>query len=382
MSGRREVYLIDTTLRDGEQRAGVAFTRRARLDIARAVSGCGVREMEIGVPAMGDSEVSLLRATVAAIGGRCRSALWCRARREDIDAAARCGAEVIHLSFPASELHLQALEKSRAWVLEKIHDLCGYAHGLCGFVSAGLQDVARAEPDFVLECVRAARAAGAARLRLADTPGLLEPLRTAEIFSRLRAECNDIELGFHAHNDLGMATANSLAAVMGGADSVDVTVNGLGERAGNAALEEVAMALCKATGIDAGIDTAGLLALSRLVERASGIATAPCKPVVGSDIFRHESGIHVAAVLCAPHTYEAYAPQEAGHAGREIVIGRHSGSAAVRHALAELGFETGLSEAGALLPLIRMKCRRLGRGLHMPEVRELYLNMRRRAEQT
>lgn len=365
------VYLIDTTLRDGEQRAGVAFTPDYRLQIARALAAAGLVEIEVGIPAMGPGEIESLTRIIREIrqiNSRCRCTAWCRATATDLNAAAACGADCAHLSFPVSELHMQALEKPRSWVIESIFDLTSRARRLFPFVSLGLQDVARADPEFLRICMEAATAAGATRVRLADTTGLLDPFRTYEMIRTFASAFSGLQLGFHAHNDLGLATANALAALQAGAQCADVTINGLGERAGNAALEEVVMALRTVHSCDAGIDARQLCELSKLVCAASGIPVGVCKPVVGGGIFRHESGIHVDAVLTAPKTYEPYRPEEVGSAGREIVIGRHSGKAALRHCLQQAGKDISSAQAAQLLPLIRERCAKLGRSLSDQEV--------------
>jgi len=358
------VGINDSTLRDGEQAPGVSFTIAEKLAIAEALQRAGVDEIEAGTPAMGDVEIEALCAIGHTIR---RSAViaWCRMTERDVNATLRTGLRRASLSVPMSARQMRAKGYDGPQdVLARIARVVGYARANGLTVAVGGEDSSRAEPDFIAAVLEAVQRAGAHRFRFADTLGILDPFTTQAAFARMRA-LTDLELEFHGHDDLGLATANTLAALRGGATHVSVCALGLGERAGNAALEQVAVAM-RRTGIgQCGIDFAALPELAAIVAAAAGRAIPPAQPIVGGAVFSHESGIHVSGLLRDTATYEALDPALFGRS-RQIVLGKHSGIAAIRHALAERGVQVNDAQARGVLDRVRAHAERVKRAV-LPE---------------
>jgi homocitrate synthase NifV len=310
-----------------------------------------VPELEIGIPAMGARERDEIRA-IAALNLSSDLLVWSRMRRDDLPHCLGLGVGMVDLSISASDQHIRhKLKQSRAWVLSTI-DACVKAAVDAGLkVCVGCEDASRADSDFLAQIAETAERAGAIRIRFADTVGVMEPFGVLNAIRKLRSATSmDIEM--HAHDDLGLATANTLAAAVAGATHLNTTVNGLGERAGNAALEEVVVGLRQLYGIETGIDLGNFPALSHQVATASGDTIGSRKSLIGRDVFSHEAGIHVDGLLKDPANYQGVDPAVVGRR-HQLVLGKHSGSQGVMHAYRQLGIPIDRCQAGRLLPLIR-----------------------------
>jgi len=345
----RRVVVFDTTLRDGEQSAGVAFSACDKVEIASALAHLGVDVVEAGFPGASLAEREAVRAVARDVSGVVVCGL-ARAVAGDVDAAAEALHEAarsrIHVFVNASDMQLaHQLGKGRSEVVRLATESVRRAQDATPDVEFSPMDATRADRGFLAELVAAAVEAGAGTINLPDTVGCARPEGVASLFHDVRARVPGIEgvtLSFHGQDDLGLATANALAAVEAGAGQVEVAVNGIGERAGNTSLEEVVMAL-RVHGADLGVrtdvDSRGIYPLSRLVEQRSGILVPPNKAVVGANAFRHASGIHQDGVLKFRQNYELIDPEEIGHpVGTQIVLGKLSGRAGFRERLRQLDF--------------------------------------------
>ncbi|MCV6823538.1 MULTISPECIES: 2-isopropylmalate synthase [Halocynthiibacter] len=342
------VLIFDTTLRDGEQSPGATMTHDEKLEIAEMLDDMGVDIIEAGFPIASEGDF----AAVSEIARRAKSAQICglaRANFKDID---RCWEAVKHAARPrihtfigTSPLHRDIPKLNKDQMAERIHETVTHARNLCDNVQWSPMDATRTEEDYLFRVVEIAIKAGATTINIPDTVGYTAPRESADIIRRLIENvpgADEIIFATHCHNDLGMATANSLAAVEAGARQIECTINGLGERAGNTALEEVVMALKVRNDImpyQTGIDAKKIMQISRRVASVSGFAVQYNKAIVGKNAFAHESGIHQDGMLKNSETFEIMRPEDVGLTETNIVMGKHSGRAALRSKLADLGFE-------------------------------------------
>ncbi len=367
---KKKIKIVDTTLRDGEQTAGVVFANREKVRIAKFLDELGVDQIEAGVPIMGGDEEEAIREICKA-GLRTSIMGWNRPVIKDIEASLACGVDAVAISISTSDLHIEhKLQSTREEVLDKMVKAIEFAKKEGMYISANAEDASRSDMDFLIQFTRAAKEAGADRLRYCDTVGILDPFATYENIKTILEKVN-IDIEMHTHNDFGMATANAIAGVKAGANYVGVTVIGLGERAGNAALEEVVMALKYICSIDLSFKTELFREVAEYVSHASGRELPTWKAIVGSNMFAHESGIHADGALKNPRTYEPFRPEEVG-LDRQIVIGKHSGTAALKAKFAEYGIHLGEYQAKEMLAIVRSHCVSLKRPLFDKELMYIY----------
>jgi homocitrate synthase NifV len=380
LKNNKKVTIVDTTLRDGEQTAGVVFANEEKIVIAEMLSDLGVDQLEVGIPTMGGDEKKAIKEIVKR---NLKSSImaWNRAVVSDIEQSIDCGVDAVAISISVSDIHIQhKLKTSREWVLESMVKSVEFAKKNGLYVSVNGEDASRADKDFLVEFINAAKQAGANRFRYCDTVGIMEPFKIRDDIKYIYDKTQfDIEM--HTHDDFGMATANAVAGIKGGATHVGVTVNGLGERAGNAALEEVIMSLMLVYGYQGeGINTQMFREVSEYVSRASGRELPIWKAIVGTNMFAHESGIHADGAIKDPKNYEAFDPAIVG-LERQIVIGKHSGRAAVVNKFKEYNIDLTEDESKGILELVRATSVRLKRSLFDKEVVQLYKEYHRNLDE-
>jgi len=365
-----KVYIVDTTLRDGEQTAGVVFSNEEKIRIAQYLDEIGIDQIEAGIPVMGGDEKKCI-TEIAHMGLKASIMAWNRAVIADIKESMECGVDAVAISISTSDIHIQhKLQTTREKVLQMMSDAVKFAKDNNLYVSVNAEDASRSDLDYLTEFALIAKHAGADRLRFCDTVGTLNPLTTFRYIKTLH-DAVGLDIEMHTHNDFGMATANSLSGVYGGANHVGVTINGLGERAGNSCLQEVIMGLKHLMNVDVNYNTMIFREVAQYVANASGRELPVSKPIVGSNIFAHESGIHGDGVLKNPLTYEVFKPEEVG-LERQIIIGKHSGTAAIKSKFKEYLIELPEEDAKDILARVRQMSIDKKRSLFDKEVVYIY----------
>jgi 2-isopropylmalate synthase len=365
------IRIFDTTLRDGEQSPGATMTSAEKLELARALGRLGVDVIEAGFPAASPDDLEAVRRIAVEVGNSSdgsRVPTICglaRASKNDIDkaweAVQHAAHPRIHLFLATSPIHMKyKLKMDPEEVVAKVSEMVAYARTLCADIEFSPEDAGRSEPEFLYLVLEEAIKSGATTLNIPDTVGYTIPEEFGNLISGIIAHTPGVEktiVSVHCHNDLGLATANTLAGIRAGARQAEVTVNGIGERAGNTSLEEVVMALETRKHIfdlHTGIDTTQITRLSKMVSNYTGIVVQPNKAIVGANAFAHEAGIHQDGMLKHQQTYEIMRPEMVGAAQSTLVMGKHSGRNALKNRMADLGYELSPEELDKLFTRFKM----------------------------
>lgn len=365
--------IIDSTLREGEQTVGIRFSSEQKIEIIKQLCNIGVEEIEVGIASSYDNTPAFLIKQCKEIGLSTRLAVWSRCNKKDIEIAASTKPDVVSLSIPVSDLHIkEKLGKSRKWVLSKVKESIHYVKNLgIPAISIGLEDATRADINFLVNVIKTAEKAGAERIRIADTVGIASPAQISGLIEQVKKN-STIEIGVHMHNDFGMATANSMAAIEAGADWADTTVLGLGERTGNARFEELIGYLSFQKGKN--YKTNMIPALCKYVAFAANRTIAVNHPIVGKDIFSCETGLHLHGLHHAPKTYEPFEPEKVG-ARRRLLFGDKIGQAALRTHITSKGLRVSASKLSDAVAIVKKKAQKKGRPLYEKEMRLLLSNL-------
>jgi 2-isopropylmalate synthase len=348
------IRIFDTTLRDGEQSPGFSMNTAEKIRMARQLASLGVDVIEAGFPIASLGDLEAVKTVAREVRGA-RIAALARAKREDVEAALEALKPAenprLHVFLATSDLHLKAkLNITREQALDAIGSMIRLGRQHVGEVEFSAEDASRSDLQFLCQVCKVAVEAGATVLNLPDTVGYAVPEEYAAMFTKVRDYLGDpqgVTFSAHCHNDLGMAVANSLAAVRAGARQIECTINGIGERAGNASLEEIVVALAvrqASFGLKTNVHLAELFASSRMLSEITGVHVPPNKAVVGANAFAHEAGIHQDGIIKNPLTYEIISPQAVGVPSRSLVLGKHSGRNALRANLRDLGYDPSDAE--------------------------------------
>jgi 2-isopropylmalate synthase len=354
-ANKNRIIILDTTLRDGEQSPGASMNHREKLELAKQLELLGVDVIEAGFPISSPNDFQAVKAIADTIKNASVAGL-ARCLNKDIESCAEALQNArkprIHVFLATSKIHRQfKLRKAQSEILKLAQASIKYAGKFCSDIEFSPEDASRTEPDFLAACVEAAIDAGASTVNIPDTVGYAMPVEFGNLIAYLYEHVRNINnaiISTHCHNDLGLATANSLSGVLNGARGIECTINGLGERAGNAALEEIVMAMHTRPDIFAnfttGIKTQRLYKISRLVSRLTGMSVQRNKAIVGANAFAHESGVHQDGMLKERSTYEIMKPEDIGLDGTELVLGKHSGRHAFSHHLGKMGIMLSATE--------------------------------------
>lgn len=365
------IHICDTTLRDGEQSAGVAFTAKEKQEIVKLLAQSGVEQAEIGIPIMGKEEQAVI-CSIVEMNLPIQLISWNRALKKDIDASISTGINWVHLSIPTSDIQMQyKLNKTRKECIVMIRKAVEYAQRYGLQVSVGMEDASRASYKSIIDFILILYKDGIRRFRFADTVSALTPTTTKKVISTILNHCpKDIELEMHCHNDFGLSTANTLEALEAGAKWASTTVLGLGERAGNAPLEEVVMSWRHLYKGNVNMDTNYLHALANIVTKASGRKIPESKPIVGTMVYTHESGIHIDGLIKNKSNYQTFDPNEVGRS-HQFVVGKHSGYNTLAYFLQQEGIDLDKQQGKVLLRYVRYLTNKSKRLIEVNELKEI-----------
>ncbi len=369
----KNIIINDTTLRDGEQTAGIVFSADEKLLIAKMLDETGVDEIEAGIPIMGGDEKTAVKK-INESGLNAKIIGWNRAMTEDIYASLDIGLKFIHVSVPISKIHLEyKLKKNFEYVKNNLINILKILSKEGIKYSVGGEDSSRADLETVIEIMKIAENEGAYKFRYSDTVGILNPLKIYENILKIKndGKFKNILIEIHTHNDFGMASANSIAALKAGADSVSGSISGIGERAGNCALEEVIGYLNFIESRKIKFDFIKAKNLAKFIAKITKRKIPAYKPIFGRNIFYHEAGIHTDGILKNPLNYEAYAPELTG-SKRKLLLGKHGGSAAIKYNLDKLGIKITDEDAASMLSVVKKESSILKRCLTDKELLFLY----------
>ena len=372
------IIVNDTTLRDGEQTAGIVFSADEKLLIAKMLDEIGVSEIEAGIPVMGNYEKAAIKK-INESGLKAKIVGWNRAKSEDIYASLDIGLKFIHVSIPVSQIHIQyKLKKDFQYIKTTLTDILKILNKEGVKYSVGGEDSSRADLTSVIEIIKIAEGEGAYKYRYSDTVGILNPLKIYENIKKIKdgGDIKNILLEIHTHNDFGMASANSVAALKAGADSLSGSISGIGERAGNCALEEAIAYFNFIENQKIEFDFIKAKNLAQFIAKITKRPVPLSKPVFGKNIFYHEAGIHTDGILKNSLNYEAYLPKYVG-AKRKLLIGKHSGSSIIKYKLNKMGIQVTNEDAVNILTIVKAESTKLKRCLTDEELFTVYKCMRK-----